>query len=146
MMRLKRSVMAIGLAIGLMSVVPGLMLTAAASNGGAPPAKPVDLVWANDELWDSTVLGPLHGSPKPHTLDAFFLVPGQNPVSDAAPGDKEYNGGRWLPTMLSWVGAGAQPLFTDGEDVQAAIDTGDFVVLGTGTPFLCPLTNPNNSG
>lgn len=134
--------MAAMVALG-MGFVPGLLGTAAATRGGAPPAHAVNLIWANDELWNTVVVGPLHGKVPVHTLDVFYMIPGQNPVSEAAPGDADYNGGRWLPTMVAWVGAGAQPLFTDGEDVKAALMSGDLVVVGMGAPFLCPLTNRN---
>lgn len=136
------AVAALAVVLGV-GMVPGFLQTASATHGGAPPAHVSNLIWANDELWNTVVLGALHGNAPAHTLDAFYMIPGQNPVSEAAPGDADYNGGRWLPTMLSWVGPGAQPLFTDGEDVKSAIAGGSLVVVGTGNPFLCPLTNPN---
>lgn len=122
-------------------LIVGVVLPAAAVNEGAPPARLVDLVYHDDELWNSVVLGPIHGNPPAHTLDAFYMVPGQNPVAGAGPGDRDYNGGRWLPTMVEWVGGGGQPMFIDGDEVEAAIDSGDLIVTGTGDPFLCPLTN-----
>ena len=124
-------------------LVAGLVLPAAAVNGGAPPARLVDLVYHDDELWNSVVLGAIHGNPPAHTLDAFYMIAGQNPVAGAGPGDRDYNGGRWLPTMVMWAGAGPQPLFTDGDAVEQALDVGDLVITGTGNPFLCPLTNRN---
>lgn len=126
-------------------LVPGFVSTASAVHGGTPPAHMVDLIWANDRLWNTVVLGELHGNVPAHTLDAFYVIPGQNPVAESSPGDSDYNGGRWLPTVLAWVGPGTQPLFTDGEAVKAAIDGGSLVVMGTGNPFLCPLTNPNDT-
>ncbi|HKZ47825.1 MAG TPA: hypothetical protein VJ397_03445 [Thermoplasmata archaeon] len=144
-MKALRGILALGLVSALASVGLGLLPTAMAAHGNAPPPKAVDLIWANGQLWDSVLLGALHGNVPPQTLDALYMVAGQNPVSAAAPGDSDYNGGRWLPTVLAWVGAGAPPLFTDGEQVEASMAAGDLVVVGTGSPFLCPLTNPNNS-
>ena len=34
--------------------------------------------------------------------------------------------------------------FTDGDDVEEALENGTLQVDGTGTPFLCPLTNRND--
>lgn len=129
--------------VALLAVTLGVAMPAAAVHGGAPPAKMVDLIWHDGELWNTVVLGGLHGNVPEHTLDAFYMVPGQNPVAGAGPGDSDYNGGRWLPTALVWTVA--PYLLTDGDDVEAAIDSGDLVVDGTGDPFLCPLTNPNDS-
>ncbi|MFQ6013434.1 MAG: hypothetical protein ACE5LS_07300 [Thermoplasmata archaeon] len=140
-----KPIFALGIALLLIGILPGFAATVSAVNGGAPPARPVDLVYHDDVLWDSVVLGPLHGNPKPTTLDAFYMIPGQAPVAGAGPGDRDYNGGRWQPTMVAWVSGGAQPLFTDGDAVEAALAAGDLVVTGSGAPFLCPLTNPNNS-
>lgn len=145
MNRPHRPIIALGIAVLLMAISAGSAASALAVHGGAPPARPVDLIYHDGELWDSVVLGDLHGNPRPHTLDAFYVGLAQNPVAGAGPGDRDYNGGRWLPTMVSWVGMGPAPLFTDGDDIEAALDAGELVVTGTGTPFLCPLTNRNNS-
>ena len=145
MNKLRKPIFGFGIVILAAMVLIAFTPTASAANGGAPPVKPVDLAWHDDVLWDSVVLGPLHGNPAAHTLDDFYVGLGQNPVAGAGPGDSDYNGGRWIPTVLSWVGAGAQPTFTDGDDIEAALASGDLIVIATGAPFLCPLTNPNNS-
>lgn len=144
-MRRVMGIAAVALVVLAVALLPGLTLTASAVHGGAPPAHQVDLVWHDGQLWNSVVLGELHGRAPAHTLDAFFMGLGENPVAGSGPGDTDYNGGRWLPTMVKWVGAGSQPVFTDGDEVEAAIAVGDLVVMGTGAPFLCPLTNPNDA-
>lgn len=121
-----------------LALLPGLTSSAVAVDSGTPPGMTV--IWHDGELWNSVVLGDLHGNPPAHTLDALYIVPGQNLVAGAGPGDSDFNGGRWIPTMVAWVGGGPQPLFTDGDAVEAAIGAGDLMVTGTGTPFLCPLT------
>jgi len=126
------------LALSLLVTIPD----SATVHDGAPPARPIDLVWHNDQLWNSVVIGTLHGNPNPATLDAFYMISGQQPVAGAGPGDNDYNGGRWLPTMVSCASGPCGP-FADGEDVEAALGDGTLQVDGTGTPFLCPLTNPN---
>ena len=125
------------LALSLLVTIPD----SAAVHDGAPPGKPINLAWHNDQLWNSVVIGTLHGNLDPATLDAFYMISGQQPVAGAGPGDNDYNGGRWLPIPISCTGG--CPLFTDGEDVEAALIAGTAMAGSPGTPFLCPLTNPN---
>ncbi len=133
-----------------MAVIAGIFALMAIPVGSAfaanppetPPAKPVDLIWHNDQLWNTVVLGPLHGPTPMQTLDAFYMVDGQDhPVAGAGPGDRDYNGGRWLPIPVSCDGG--CPLFSDGDEVEAAIAAGIAEAGEPGTPFLCPLTNRN---
>ena len=133
------AVMTSVLVLSLFATIPD----SAAVHSGAPPGKPIDLVWHNDQLWNSVVIGTLHGNPNPATLDVFYVFSDQNPVAGAGPGDRDYNGGRWLPTMVSCTSDPCGP-FTDGDDVEAALENGTLQVDGTGTPFLCPLINPND--
>jgi hypothetical protein len=132
------------------SVLLALALTigapfALAVHDGAPPGKPVNLAWHDDQLWNSVVLGPLHGPTPPHTLDAFYTFPDQAPVAGAGPGDPDYNGGRWIPFSCT----AAPGTLTDGDQVEAAILAGDIVCTPNaggpfmGANFLCPLTNRN---
>ena len=119
---------------------------AGAVDGGAPGGRPANLAWHDGQLWDSVVLGPLHGNPPSHTLDAFYTFPaavGQAPVAGAGPGDTDYNGGRWQPFICTGGGS-----FTDGDQVEAAIAALSIICTPGGGPFagakfLCPLTNPN---
>jgi len=114
--------------------------SAAAVDDGAPPGRPVDLVWHNGELWNSVVLGHLHANPPPQTLDPFYTFPGvQNPVAGAGPGDSDYNGGRWQPYACTGGGS-----YTDGDQVEAAIAAGTITCTPAGDPFLCPLTDRND--
>jgi len=117
---------------------------ASAVNNGAPPGRPTNLAWHDGELWNSVVLGPLHGNAPAHTLDAFYTFGTQEPVAGAGPGDSDYNGGRWQP--FSCTGGGD---FEDGDEVEAAIAAVDIVCTPNmggpfgGANFLCPLTNRN---
>jgi hypothetical protein len=60
-------------------------------------------------------------------------------VSEAGPGNPDYNGGRWLPVSVTW---NSDPyLLTSYDEVQAAAAAGD-ITLGEperDSAFLCPL-------
>jgi hypothetical protein len=78
-----------------------------------PPAKPENLIWVNDEIYDSVILGGIK-NPNPKSLDYLYVVvydngtgvPGQRPISDVAPGIKGYNGGRWAVILVTVTEAG----------------------------------------
>ena len=70
-------------------------------------------------------------------------VEGQMAVAEAAPGNPDYNGGRWISYTATWV-AGEPALLTSYAEVMAAVAAGDLVV-SLGAPgdgpdyFQCPL-------
>jgi hypothetical protein len=90
------------------------------------------LFWANDVQYVSAVT-PAH-VPDKGPFDAFYVFPDCtdcNPVSDAAPGIGNYNGGRWA--VIEAFGITGQ--LTNADDVVAAA-TG---FNDTGHRFVCPL-------
>ena len=88
-------------------------------------------VYAHDTLYGS-VVAPNSLPAKGH-FDELYVFPGTSftIVSDAAPGDRDYNGGRWHVNMV--MGAAVQ--FTNAEDVLAS----GLTIVSTGTHFSCPL-------
>ncbi len=62
-------------------------------------------------------------------------------VSDAAPGDPDYNGGRWLPHMVNPTGAGPVPELMSEEDIIAAANSGLVTISAPGDFFECPITS-----
>lgn len=146
MERTHRPILALGLAGLLLGILVGLTIPASAVHGGAPPGRPTNLAWHDGQMWNSVVLGPLHGRAPAHTLDAFYVFPGvQAPVAGAGPGDSDYNGGRWIPFVCTGGGA-----YTDGDQVEADILSAAITCTPNmggpfaGQNFLCPLTNRNN--
>ncbi len=122
-----------------------LVAAPAAAAPGGEPGSPIvpDFIYADGELYGTILQGPLHYNGNPRSFDKLFLVPGQAPVSEAAPGNRDYNGGRWLPTPVTWNVA-AYPI-TSYSQLHAAAMNGDVTI---GTPiteaaFLCPLI-PNH--
>lgn len=104
-----RRVAVIGLVLGVILAVPGTAM-AAGAGGVTGPAFYVD-----GELY-RTVGTPtdLSGTGGPdHSFDVIYDIAGQPNVATAAPGDRDYNGGRWRVHALS---------FTDYEAAVAAVD------------------------
>lgn len=71
-------------------------------------------LWGDGEQWGTKVTGTI-SHPNPHSLDELFVVtnpvtgdldPGTLPVSEAAPGNPNYNGGRWWTHTAAWTEAG----------------------------------------
>jgi hypothetical protein len=115
-------------------------LPASAARGGEPgsPIAPA-AIYADGELFGTIGQGALPYNGHDDSFDQLFLVPGQAPVSEAGPGNPDYNGGRWLPTPAEWT---TDPYHvTSYHEVMMAVDAGDLVLgdpVYDGT-FLCPL-------
>jgi len=97
------------------AAVLGLGVT---SSAAAAPGKPdfSPRIWGDGEQWGTKVTGVIR-HPNEQSLDKFFVltvkdgvngdVPeGQLPVSEAAPGNPAYNGGRWWTYVAAWTQSG----------------------------------------
>ena len=83
-----------------------------------------------------------------HSFDTIYAIDGQPNVATAAPGDRDYNGGRWqvLPVSFDDYDAavathdanGSGDLDSD-EEIDAAVAAGDAAVGGSVRSFLCPV-------
>jgi hypothetical protein len=131
----------------------GLFGTTVSAN---PPVRVV--VWADGTLYNSVVPLSPHGTVSfgnipdgnvpsvadLETTDDFYIVASNTMtpfVSDAAPGDRDYNGGRWLPHTVTPVGAGPGIELTSEEAIVAAALAGKVTISAPGPNFLCPLTS-----
>jgi hypothetical protein len=125
----------------------GLIAAPAAAARGGEPGSPIveNLIYADGDLYGTILQKSLKFNGNEASYDKLFLVPGQNPVSEAAPGNSNYNGGRWLPTPVEWVEGVTPYMLTSYADVHAAAEAGDIVVgaSDTSAAFLCPLI-PNH--
>lgn len=92
-----------------------------------------------------------------HTFDKIYVIVAtdesgnaisQLPVAEAAPGDRDYNGGRWQahPVSIADYGAALAAFDSNGsgdfdsaEEVEAAIAGGAGVDLGIAASFVCPV-------
>lgn len=127
------------LVLTVLVLAVGLALPAAAGGGRIAP----DAIWADGETYGTFgAASALPANAPAHSFDRLFLVPGQKPVAEAAPG-LGYNGGRWLPTPVTWT---ATPrLITSYAELMAAVADGDLVIGApdSAAAFLCPLI-PNH--
>ena len=123
----------------------GLIAAPASAARGGEKGSPivVDAIRADGDVYATIPQNALPYNGNNASYDQLFLVPGQEPVAEAAPGNSDYNGGRWLPTPVEWVSA--PYLLTSSAAVHAAAMAGDIIVSDpvTEAAFLCPLI-PNH--
>lgn len=112
-------------------------------------------LWANGVLYDTVGTQTSFKNPPPQSLDMLFNFDGsgltsQRSVSESAPGDTDFNGGRWSVMAVTFTKAGLDSLDMDGDgkvdvemtseqDVMDALDAGLITIAATGTYFECPL-------
>jgi hypothetical protein len=112
-------------------------------------------IYGDGELWGTKGLGELP-APNGHnnqSFDKLFIfvngAPGQLPVSEAAPGNPAFNGGRWSAQTVLWTDAGLAahdplPVLKSYADIQLHLSLGHLAIAHghpAGGPdyFECPL-------
>ncbi len=124
----------------------------------APALKAYDAIWADGQIWDTVATPATFKAPNnPKSIDLLMVFDGsgligQRPVAEAAPYEKEYNGGRWFVCLIEFTSAGLAA--HDGDDngwvdfeltsfaeVLAHYNLGHFTLTPTNTYFVCPLVN-----
>ena len=124
-----------------------LLVTVAASAvaAGGPPS----LSFYVDDVRYRTVGTPTDfsgtGAPASTYDKIYALGDGLINVAEAKPGDRDFNGGRWMVLPITWS-AGVTPVqLTNAEDVEAWADLGLLTIATTpARQFLCPVI-PDNS-
>lgn len=133
----KLSLISIGLAVFVTAfALPGL----AAGPDFSNPA-----IYADGEAWATKGLGAL---PPPNgknnqSFDGLFVIMdghvGQLPVAEAAPGNPDYNGGRWDVYFAIWKDMPDPPLVTSYAALASYIEDGFIDIISAHTYFECPL-------
>jgi hypothetical protein len=133
----------------LLGVAGVMVLTVGTSSAGGPPG---DSFYVDGTVY-RTVGTPTDfsntGAPDPSfdTIYQFFGEQELN-VATAAPGDRDYNGGRWrviglefddYDAALAAHDANGSGDFDSDEEVQAALDAEDATSLGIVKQFECPV-------
>lgn len=121
---------------------------AAAGNGAGGVTGPAFYV---DGTLYRTVGTPtdLSGTGAPaHSFDTIYAIDGQPNVATAAPGDRGYNGGRWMVHALAFSDYAAAVAAVDANDsgdidsyaeVRDALDQNYATDLGVVRQFVCPV-------
>lgn len=135
------------LALVALAAAAAVVATSALAGGAGGVTGPA--FYVDGELY-RTVATPtdLPASAPAHSFDTIYDLGGLQPnVAEAAPGDRDYNGGRWTVHAVSFAdyagalaafdanGSGA---FDSAEEVQAAIAAGAATDLGIVKRFVCP--------
>ena len=137
----------------------GLLLTVgqlASANPGQPTFMPS--LYGDGELWGTkgTTTLPAPNEANRQSFDNLYVITnsnnpqGQLPVSEAAPGNREYNGGRWFTHSVEWTAEGFMahgivPILTSDEDIEHHHSLGHLVITPGSFPggppvyFQCPL-------
>jgi hypothetical protein len=98
---------------------------------------PGGMIYAHDEVY--RVVATPRDLPNQGPFDTIYVLGAElASVSDAAPGDPDYNGGRWEVRMVDFT---AMPpmQFTNAEEVLDAAAQGDIVIGDVVRRFECPL-------
>ena len=112
-------------------------------------------LYGDGEIWGTKGLSELP-APNGHnnqSFDKLFIfvngAPGQLPVSEAASGNRAYNGGRWSAQTVLWTAEGLAahdplPVLKSYADIQLHYNLGHLAIapghpFGGPTYFECPL-------
>ncbi len=112
-------------------------------------------IWANGALYDTVLTPTSFKAPPSHSVDLLYNfgmsgLQGQRSVSESAPGDPTYNGGRWWVQMVVFTAQGAAVHDPDGDgivnfELMSAAEVLQHAALGhleifdAGVYFECPL-------
>ena len=131
-----------------------LIFFAANLAAAAPATRVADAIWAHDELYDTVATDTTFMSPPLHSTDVIYSfmmsgLDGQRSVAEYAPGDREYNGGRWNVQLVFYTditiygdtdGDGVvDSELTNADAVEDAADNGLLEIMPANFYFECPL-------
>ncbi len=112
-------------------------------------------VWANGDLYNVVVTTNSFKHAPEHALDVIYNfsmsgLEGQRSISESAPGDTDYNGGRWHVVMVLFTDQGKAVHdpdddgivnfeLTDADMVMHHVELGHLILMDTDIRFSCPL-------
>jgi len=127
----------------LLAVAFGVALVALPRLGGAGAGPPGVGIYAHDRLFK--VVATPRDLPANGNFDTIYVLGGDlMNVSNAAPGDADYNGGRWEVRPIMWTGM-APTQFTNAEAIVQAATMGSIQIGDVARRFECPLI-PDRGG
>ena len=142
--------------IHLITMLALLVLGISAGTVNAARATRVEnAIWAHDHIYDTVVTDTSFSVPPSGSTDiiySFMLsgLDGQRSVAETAPGDPEFNGGRWDVHLVTFTPAGLAAHDPDGdglvnfeltnaEDLLLHEELGHLVVNRANFYFECPM-------
>lgn len=131
-----------------MSLIMVLLAAATVQAGpGTPNFSPA--IYGDGQIWGTkgTTSLPAPNGHNMQSFDKLFVfpegaetAPGQLPISEAAPGNPDYNGGRWATYTIFWVQGSNPVLLTSYGDIMEHVYAGDLAIAeGNHNYFQCPL-------
>jgi len=130
-------------------------LVASATSLADRAQKVENAIWANDQIYGTVLTDTSFRSPPPHSTDTLYNfgmsgLMGQRAVSSSAPGDRDYNGGRWSVQLVIFTTAGIAAHDPDGDGnvnfeltseaaVLAHYALGHIDIMDANFYFACPL-------
>ena len=144
--------------VGLLAVLTAMMVASgiASANPGKPNFMPS--LYGDGEVWGTkgTTTLPAPNAHNLQSFDALYVITnsnnpkGQLPISEAAPGNPNYNGGRWFTHSVEWtevgfLAHGIVPVLKSYDDLQMHASLGHIVITPGSFPdgppvyFQCPL-------
>ena len=143
-----------------LALISGSLFVALAQLANAAPGQPnfMPSLYGDGEVWGTkgTTALPAPNEANRGSFDNLYVITnsnnpeGQLPVSEAAPGNPEYNGGRWFTHTVEWTAEGFMahgivPILMSDEDIDYHQSLGHVVVTPGSFPdgppvyFQCPL-------
>ncbi|MHA1983569.1 MAG: hypothetical protein ACW967_04365 [Candidatus Hodarchaeales archaeon] len=133
----------------------GLLLALVVPTASAAPAtRGEEALWADGTIWDTIFTDTQFKVPKnPDSVDKIYVfmnADGQRPVAEAAPYERDYNGGRWWVQAVEFTAAGLAVHDPDGDGtvnfeltsddaVLHHMSLGHLTISPTEVYFECPL-------
>ena len=137
----------------LILVVTFSLMWLAVAHAGATRVS--EAIWGHGQLYDTVITPATFISPPEHSTDTIYSfdmsgLMGQRAVADAAPGDRDYNGGRWSVQMAVFTDLGKEVHDTDddghidaeltsADQVMMMVDLGHLKVFPANFYFECPM-------
>lgn len=137
------------------------VLVSVSSAFAAPATRVSGALWANDKLFDTVLTDTSFHLPPLHSTDVLYNfgmsgLMGQRAVSASAPGDRDYNGGRWSVKVVVFTAAGKAVHdpdkdglvnfeLTSEDGVLEHQALGHIDIIDTSIYFECPLLPRKNN-
>lgn len=138
------------------SLLMGGLLLVFANIANAGPGQPnfMAAIYGDGEIWGTkgTTSLPAPNENNAQSFDKIYVVTNANnpnsvqlPVSEAAPGNPNYNGGRWSLQTATWTAegfvahGGYAPVLTSEEDIKYNEELGYLIIESGSAYFQCPL-------